>query len=44
MNRLSDTFSGPCPHPVRDGRHEVYLDRSGTYCRACGARGPKESK
>lgn len=27
-----------CPHPARDGRHEVYLVRGGKHqCRACGS-------
>jgi site-specific DNA-methyltransferase (adenine-specific) len=29
-----------CPHPARDDRHEVYLDSTGSYCRACGAKWP----
>jgi len=28
----------PCPHPARNGRHEVYVERGGrVHCRACGA-------
>jgi hypothetical protein len=29
-----------CPHPTRSGRHEIYTDRDGDYCRACGVRFP----
>lgn len=31
-------FRSPCPHPARNGQHEVYAaGRAGAYCRACGA-------
>jgi len=32
MSKLDD----PCPHPSRDGRHELYGNVDGMYCRACG--------
>jgi hypothetical protein len=32
----------PCPHPARNGRHEIYVmdtrEPKGEFCRACGAR------
>lgn len=31
------SFDGPCQHPERNGRHEVYLIRNRMVCRACGA-------
>jgi hypothetical protein len=27
---------GECTAPHRQGRHEVYIDSRGPYCRACG--------
>lgn len=33
-----------CPHPSRNGKHEVYLDRDKTFCRACGAVFPDIAK
>lgn len=32
------TLKGKCPHPDRQGRHEVYIGEHGSYCRACGVR------
>ena len=30
-----------CPHPARNGRHEVYIAKGGgSVCRACGKREP----
>lgn len=29
-----------CPHPARNGRHEMYGDSTGMHCRACGRRWP----
>ena len=35
---MSTWMSEPCPHPARDGRHEVYAEPGGLiHCRACGA-------
>lgn len=33
MSKLDD----PCPHPSRDGKHELYGSTDGLYCKACGA-------
>jgi len=34
-------LSDPCPHPARNGNHEIYMDGvDRMVCRACGARGP----
>ncbi len=32
-------ISGRCPHPTRNGTHEVYVRGGLLFCRACGARG-----
>lgn len=32
------SFEKPCPHPARNGQHEVYTDRGKLFCRACGAQ------
>lgn len=40
-------LTDPCPHPVRNGHHELYVDpnrrgkggKMATVCHACGARG-----
>lgn len=42
LAELVPDFEAACPHPARDGRHEVYLKSDGTqFCRACGARKAK---
>ncbi len=35
------SLAAPCPHPARNGDHELYADgpRNRQYCRACGAEG-----
>lgn len=36
------SLDDPCPHPARNGIHELYVSGDGKsqFCRACGARGP----
>ena len=44
---VTRSLDDPCPHPERNGRHEVYVQGAITtdrravsaYCRACGAKG-----
>jgi hypothetical protein len=36
------SLQDPCPHPAREGKHELYMNdpaypNSGMHCRACGA-------
>lgn len=40
MHEDGPTLDDPCPHPARDGVHEVYSGGrvEGLHCRACGAR------
>lgn len=26
----------PCPHPKRNGKHNVYVGRDRLYCKSCG--------
>ena len=33
LARLDD----PCPHPARNGVHEIYGNGTAMHCRACGA-------
>lgn len=33
------SMDDPCPHPVRDGIHEIYILGTQASCRACGAHG-----
>lgn len=43
--RPQDEWGTACPHPARDGFHEIYASPDGSsHCRACGERWPATEK